>query len=73
METTAISTDNLVACVACGQNTNRIRQVADELQNGLSSVREEALREIDVLRRQLEELREQFDSTREVNGLWDGS
>lgn len=73
METRPISTDNLVACIACQQNTNRIRQVFDEMNNGLSSVREELLREIDVLRSQLEELREQFDSTREVNGLWDGS
>jgi hypothetical protein len=39
----------------------------------LNDLREEMLREIGVLRQQLEELREQFDRTREVNGLWDGS
>lgn len=73
METNPLSTSNLVACVKCGQNSNRITQLAEEMQSSLTSVREEALREIGVLREQLEYVREKLDGVCETNSLWDGS
>lgn len=58
LETRPISTDNLVSCIACQQNTNRLAQLSEELV---------------IVKEELVRLINRFESMREVNNLWDGS